>query len=271
MFDEHFSAQYNGGDRYGATFGGAPARTFAMRHTLSMQEVAQKTGGENCTDLPVRCLKRVQADANEYYVLGFYLAKDAKPGWHSVKVEAKQPGLSLRARDGFSVEPKRIAGRPAPKPASVQKVSAAINTGGTPKAEPAYVRDEVLTALAAPVDYTGIPLKLRWNVSGTGADPRKVELLLSSPAGGITVDPQDPTMNIDLLAFVRESGNVAGNSFPESLVKKLAPQEQRRLASAGFAFRKVLTLPAGRYGLRILLRDNTTHKIGTVSAYLVVR
>lgn len=271
-WDERFAAEYNGGDRYGSTFGRREKDRQPPLKTLSLLEVAKSTGGQTCTDLPARCIKKIQADGNEYYVLGFYLPKNAKPGWHNLKVESKQSDLSIRARAGFQVTgpPAVPLGRPMLAPASVQRVATAINSAGTKTPQPVFAGDEVLTALAAPLDYSSIPLRMKWNVTGTGST-RKVELLLNSPPGGIAVDPSDPTLNLDILAYVRETGNVPGNSFPESLSRKLAPPDQARLTTAGFAFRKVLDLPPGRYGVRLFVRDNVAHKIGTVSAIITVK
>ncbi len=264
-YDERFAPQFNGGDRFEGTFGERANTRVSEVHNLSLQEVASKTGGKHCTDLPLRCVRAVQEDGNDYYVLGFYLQKDAKPGWHELKVESPNRGVALRARAGFEV-----AAKGKPEKAVVKEASASINQSAPKTDQAAFTRDPVITALAAPVDYTSVPLRLRWKAAGGEGAVRKVELYISSPVGGIKVDAGDPRLDVDLLAFVREVGKLKGTSFPESLIKKLSPQEQSRLATGGFAYKKVLDLAPGRYGIRVLLRDNTTGKIGTVSALVAI-
>jgi VWFA-related protein len=268
-WNDHFAAENNGGDRYERFFGLAKTRDPGMINTLGLLEASKRTGGQNCTDLPLQCVKRVQEDGNEYYVLGFYLPKGAKPGWHSLKVESTVNDLSIRARSGFQVAAKPGIFTGPPRPAAVKNVSTLINSPASSQPQFVPVGDEVLTALAAPLDYSSIPLRLTWAASGTG-ESRQVELLLKSPPGGILVRHEDSLLNVDLLAFIRPSGDPQGKSFPESLVRKLSPQDQERLASSGFAYRTLVHIHPGRYGIRVLVRDNTTGNIGTVSALMVV-
>jgi VWFA-related protein len=258
--EERFAASFSGSGRYGNEFS---ARRYSNDQTLSMLEVANRTGGKNCTDLPDRCVKNVQADGNEYYVLGFYLPKNAEPGWHELKVQTPLTSASVRARAGFAVA------RTGSKAQSEVMKETALSINGTSKAAAPPARNEVLIALAAPVDYSSIPLRMNWNVAASDGEARRVELFLTSPAGAVSFDADDGRFDVDLLAFVRPIGKLQGTSYPQSLTKKLTPLEQQRLA-AGFAYRKMLNLAAGRYGLRVLLRDNITGKIGTVSAQVVV-
>jgi VWFA-related protein len=264
-FDELFSPDRNGGANYGAVSGERRSSRVGMHHTLSMIEVARKTGGKNCTDLPVRCAKKVQEDGNHYYVLGFYLPKDAAVGWHRIKVDTRQSNVAIRNREGFAVQAIPLPEKRLP----LQTVSAVVNRSPDNTTDEALSSD-VLAALAAPADYTGVPLRLTWRSSGSGDGARRVELLISSPPGGVSLSATQ-SLNVDCLAYVRESGNARGTSFPESLVKTLSPPEQHRLTSSGFAYRKVLHLPPGRHGVRVFVRDNTTGKIGTVSAMMLLR
>jgi len=128
-----------------------------------------------------------------------------------------------------------------------------------------FATNAFLPALASPFDYTSVPLRLSWRKVDVSAGKTQLEFVLKSPPGGISVRPEDSMMNIDCLAFVRPSGKVDGESFPVELAMKLSPSQARNLATTGFVYRKQIPLTPGRYDLRVLVRDNITNKIGTVS------
>jgi VWFA-related protein len=233
----------------------------------SMMDVAQKTGGQTCTDLPLPCLRRVEADANHYYVLGFYLHSDKKAGWHKLKVNLNQPNMSARAREGFVVgdsgnlrkgeqEGKKQSVKEAKKEADQQTEKAAVE------------KEVIITALASPLDYTSLPLRLTWSRLASQSNEGQIELVLNSPPGGISIDSESPGMNLDYLAFIRPVGKTEGRTIPASLVAKLNPQQQKSFEANGFLYRKQVSLAPGRYEVRVLLRDNIAGKIGTVSTLI---
>ncbi|HXV15723.1 MAG TPA: VWA domain-containing protein, partial [Gemmatimonadaceae bacterium] len=165
---------------------GAPTAISIGTNTMSLMEVAKRTGGRFCTDEPDTCLKKALVDGPHYYVLGFYLSKEPKPGWHKLKVKVRRPETSVRAREGFFA-------------------------GDRPQEQES--KDRVLTALASPLDYTSVPLRLRWN-TGTLDGKRAVQLVLNSPPGGVELNPEDSSLNLDILAYVRQLGAAEGKSFP---------------------------------------------------------
>ncbi len=46
------------------------------------------------------------ADARVSYTLGFLAPDDAAPGMHTIRVRVKRPGISLRYRSAYRVEPR---------------------------------------------------------------------------------------------------------------------------------------------------------------------
>lgn len=224
-----------------------PVEQETFSNVSSLLEVAQKTGGQNCDLAPARCVRLAQADGAHYYLLGFYLENGSKPGWHKLKVNVDQPHLAVRGRDGYIV-----AGESDPKKAAD------------------HSQDAVLTALASPLDYTSIPLKLHWTTALAESADAQVELAVASPPGGISFRPEDGYLNVDFLAFVRPVGQTEGRSIPAPLVTKLSSTQQRNLETVGFLFRKRISLAPGRYQVRVLLRDNLAKKMGTVSTSIEI-
>lgn len=218
----------------------APVSIEGPSNTPSLLAFAEKTGGSLCTTFPNKCVAQVLSDGNHYYVLGFYLRGDNKPGWHKLKVKVNQSKAGVRAREGFLVD-------------------------AAPTKAPTTGKEEVDTALASPLDYTSVPLRLSWSVLSAQGKEVQVEFVLISPPGGIAVSPDDSRINLDYLAFVRPVGKTEGRTIPVTLTTWISPDQQKIFATSGFRFRKQVALPPGRYEVRVLLRDNVSKKMGTVS------
>ena len=227
-------------------------------NTSSLLEVAARTGGKTCTDSPNVCLGKALADSPHYYVLGFYLHGNPKPGWHKLKVQVSTADANVRARAGFMVGQEALPGR------EVKSAKTAKESG------PAKQEDVVLTALASPLDYTSVPLTLSWALKSAKPSEQGVEILVSSPPGAIGISPDTQSVSLDMLAYVREPGKEDGETFPVTLNRKLSQAEQERLSQSGFVFRKQVPLRPGRYEVRYFVRDNVNKRIGTVSTVVEV-
>ncbi len=234
-WDSKFSPENSGAPKFMR-----PASKESPTNTPSLLAIAERTGGNACTALPTDCIKTILDDGTHYYILGFYLHGGNKPGWHKLKVNVNRPKAAVRSRDGFVID--------APQ---------------NPK--PAADREEVLTALAAPLDYTSVPLQLTWSILSAQGKDTLVELALFSPPGGVAVSPEGSEINVDYLAFIRLVGKTEGRTIPATLANKLSPAQHEDFAFGGFRFRRQIPLAPGRYEVRVLLRDNVSKKMGTVS------
>ncbi|MCU1286236.1 MAG: hypothetical protein JWO13_2586 [Acidobacteriales bacterium] len=215
--------------------------------------VAQKTGGLYCDLNPDVCVERDQKDGNHYYLVGFYLHGEQKPGWNKTKISVDKPDVSVRARDGF-----------------FPNQTTPLKRANTEK-QKFDNKDVVLTALSAPLDYTAVPLQLSWKMQNAMAGKQgNLELQLVSPPGGIVLDPDKKSMNLDYLAFIRPMGKTEGQSIPATLATTLNQQQQIELAKNGFSFRKQVPMSPGKYEVKVFLRDNVSGKTGTVSTVVEV-
>jgi len=220
---------------------------------LSIQTALTKSD-QVCDEPPGKCLLFALANTH-YYLLGFYLQGDNKPGWHNVQVKVNQPATTVHARDGFFVYDDGA-------PPNLEKIEKDVLAKASPN------DGAVAVALSSPLDYTSIPLRLHWTALTTPGNETQVELVVSSPPGAIAVDPYEASLNVDFLAFFKPVGAKEGQPFPSSLSTVLNPEQQKNLARAGFKFRNVLKLAPGRYEVRVLLRDNVARKMGTVSTII---
>lgn len=63
--------------------------------------VAKQTGGRVANSLKQDVFRQVVADSGSYYWLGFTPSWQANDRSHSIQVESKRPGVTVRARTGF--------------------------------------------------------------------------------------------------------------------------------------------------------------------------
>src|SRR5262249_56205584 len=83
-----------------------------------------------------KCFAQALQDSGAYYLLGYYLEKDAKPGWRKLRAKVSGKGLQIRSRSGFYVSPQT--------------------------SQSAELRhQELVDALASVVQYAGVQLTAR--------------------------------------------------------------------------------------------------------------
>lgn len=115
----------------------------------TMDNLAIMTGGHafyNRNDLDV-AFQSAADDSASYYMLGYYMDKNVKPSWHKLRVKVKRAGNEVRARSGFFVTAEA-------KQADTQRM-------------------DINLALMSPLDFTALPLSVRWTgVKSDGAKKR---------------------------------------------------------------------------------------------------
>lgn len=212
----------------------------------TMVGFAEMTGGKafyNRNDLDVAFAKATD-DSDSYYMLGYYLDKKAKPGWHKLQVKSKQGG-HVRARNGFFVSAE----------------SSAQDTR----------RMDVKLALVSPLDYTGLPLYVRFAAAQPGGAKKKIDFQLTLPPSASIVDESDHNhLSLEAVAIARTSDGRAADQTSEHLEANLKPESMPSLHNDGLNYNSNLQLPPGQYKVRIVVRDNLSNRIGSVTAPLKV-
>jgi len=236
----------------GATYGGnvAASGSAAFSTQAVMSDLAQQTGGKvymNRNDID-NAIALASQDGGVYYTLGYYPDKKKFDGsFRKIKVETSRPGVHLRYRAGYFA--MDTTSKPDPKAPNAE-INSAMHQGGN--ATMVYFDAQVVPP-AQPANPS--PVLVRFLVPGnsfTSEDDKgqhKVSLdffvavfdkdgkLLHAPR--MTVNHSFPD---DQFAQVKEKG-------------LLMPMDPIDLAPAD-------------YTLRLLVRDNRTGYIGSVSAPL---
>ncbi len=232
-----------------------PPKAYVTRQMLKHEDsldtfrsFADMTGGKafyNSNDL-AKSFHEAAQDSASYYMLGYYLDRDAKPGWHRLKVETHRAGGGVRARDGFFVEK---------------------NDGSKVR------RDEIAEALASPLDFTGVPLTLRWNsrVRVSSSAQTKVNFDVVLPANAIQLEEADGNhVSFDVISVAKLPDGTAAGNAAQNIDAHLKPETATKVHDKGLTYNQSLSLPTGSYKVRVVVRDNLSGRIGSVSAPLEV-
>jgi hypothetical protein len=227
-------------------------RTWFQQSTIdTLNAFADMTGGKafyNTNDL-ASSFKRATEDGSSYYFASYYLdTHNNNSGWRQLKVKVDKNGMEVRAREGFFV------------------TNATMN--------PDVMRSSDLTyALSSPIAGTGVPLSLKWlGTSGVGAN-KKAEFVIHMPADGLSIESGNGQnhLNFDFAAVAYLTDGKTGKATKAigKAVNTGVPDAQ--VASLRFIdMKNALELGPGNYVVRVVIRDNVTGKIGSVTAPLTV-
>ena len=213
----------------------------------TMRIFADTTGGKayfNNNDL-AGALGDATSDGSSYYILSYALdTKNNRPGWRKLKVKVRDHDYRVRSREGFFVTQTTM------DPSSSEGM-------------------DIREALSSPLDYTGLPLSVKVDAPMAAGDKRKVGFSLLVPANAATVDTSDnDRLNLEIWYVVRnvKGEEVSHNSKLYNVNLNAAYLAQ--LQTSGIGYNDTLELPPGQYGLRVVVRDNITGKVGSVWAPL---
>jgi VWFA-related protein len=214
------------------------------------ETLADDTGGfsvRNTNNLAAG-MERIAKESRVFYLLGF-LPPEGKTAreWRKLSVEVKKPGLTVRARRGYTLSAGKDLGRPArkgkpkpgPDPAVVRAVDSAHDAAGIPLRAMAYVleprpKDTVHVLVAAELDASRLAVQRK-----AGAPVARLD--------------------VTVVAVSRDSGR--GFRHEDTIDLPLPAGE-----TAGWrAFVREFELPAGVTQARVVVRDATTGAMGSVS------
>jgi len=222
----------------------------------SLRVISDQSGGfaiVNQNDLNAAFERIVQENSN-YYVLGYYPSNDKRDGrFRKIQVHVTRPGLRVQARNGYTA-PKGRVPTVTTKPSDVQ------------------VPPELREALASPIPASGLGLN-------TFAAPFTGPGGKSSVAVVIEFDPErlkfvekDGKFNEDIelhMLAIDATGKMQDGGRTLVPLRLSAPGHQA-VAASGFRVIRRLTIPPGRYQIRIGAKEMNGGAVGTVTQSLDV-
>ena len=225
----------------------------ALERTQSLRALADATGAfalVNSNNF-VNAFAQIVRENSTYYVLGYTTTNTRRDGkYRRVEVRVKRPGLQVRARNGY-VAPR---GRPPASPTVATKLS-----------------EPVSDVLRMPLPNPAVPMMVSVApYKGSGRDARVLVAVEigASELGLVEVqDVFDAQIEV-AAAAVSATGRVVKGEFHRARLS-LKPDTYQRALRSGIRFLGELTLPPGRYQLRVVA-GNTSGRAGAVSADLEV-
>jgi VWFA-related protein len=219
-----------------------------------LRGLAEGTGGVAAveTNNLGRTLDRVASDSRHYYLLGYVPTESRRDGrYRALSVRVKRPGLRISARKGYTAPSDTPPPRTAPTPIADARLSPELRAllerplpeGG-------------LTFAAAPVVLPGVDRNVRIVIE---VAPRA--LPADTSAGS-----HENTLELAILAVDR-----SGRTLPTRKGRAtISAEDAAAVAGGGLRVVEEMTLPAGRYQLRIALREQRAGASGVVICDLEV-
>ena len=228
-------------------------RTWLQQNSINtLRDFAEMTGGRafyNTNDL-TSSFKRAADDAASYYLLAYYLdTHNNRSGWRQLKIKTSRSDVDIRSRNGFLV----------------------TNFTLNPDANRQI---DLRSALTSPFEGTGVPVTVKWlGVTGEGGK-KKAEFLVQLPPNGVTIQAGTPShLNLDFAVAAYANGSntdQAAASLGKTIAPALSEDQLAVVHTNGMGFKNTLELAPGQYTVRVVIRDNLTGKVGSVTSPLSV-
>jgi VWFA-related protein len=215
----------------------------------TMNNIAQQTGGQafvNTNDLR-RVIGRASEDGSTYYTLAYTPPKEDEGSYHQVTVKLADKNLKLAYRRGYYSIPQPQSGGEA----GAAALRAALQPGMPPATSVLFT-----TSIEVP-DATRRDVKINYVIDSNGVN---------------FADAPDSRKRaqVDCMVIAFDSSGKEVAHASDTLDATIPPNAYAAILTYGLPTHQLITLPPGRYNLRIGVMDRTTQGIGTVDAPLVV-
>jgi VWFA-related protein len=213
----------------------------------TLTSLAADTGGRAFTDSNDfgEAFTRVQRDMSAYYLLGYSSSNTARDGrFRRIQVRARRDGLRVEARAGYYADRDFT------------------HTSRTDRE--AQLEEQMFAAVSA----TDLPVMVSGGWFRLAADRYYVPVALTVPGSAVPVASTQDAVSLDVLGMVRDERNFPVGRFRETL--KLPAGTGTTLAGKQILYQSGVTLPPGRFAVKVVVRENTTGLVGSFEAPIVV-
>lgn len=239
----------------------------ASEHALrdAMHSLAEDTGGflvAGSNDL-VAGFKRIMADTEARYVLAYEPANSARDGKFR-KIEVKLPGrrgVRIRTRRGYFAPDDRHAPTVADLRAQAEKTTAARREADLQRGlSSLFPLRELPVRLSA--DFVRLPPAGSQVVVTAAIDLAPVTFV---EVGG----KQEAALEVVAIVY-DDKGEVAANLQAERVAMSLGTDRHRQVIQDGLRYQKSAPLPPGVYDVRLVVREESTGRLGSAAEWVEV-
>lgn len=235
-------------------FGQETVEQELMTSELNLRLLAEETGGVAAvgTNDIDKAFDRIVQENSSYYVLGYYPTNEKRDGklrTISVKVNG-YPDAQVTFRKRYAAPLGKT-----PKNAAVGKVVAPA----------AGLTAELMQTLASPLPKTGLPLRIMAVPHKGVGKTTELEVLIATGGKELTFKENAGTFNnvlsLSIGVFDKKGKSVAGERPDIALALK--PETHARVLQNGFRVLRHLSVPPGRYQLRVAAQDSAKTRQGS--------
>ena len=216
----------------------------AQQETLT--SLASDTGGTAFTDTNDfgEAFKRVERDISSYYILGFSSTNTARDGhFRRISVRVKnRSNVKVDAKDGYYAD--RDFAHTAKNDREAQ----------------------LLEQLATPIAATDVPIFVTAGWFRLAADKYYVPISVAVPGSAVAVSKEKATL--DVAGVIRDERGAPVGRIRDTLT--LPPASAESLAARQVLYQTGVTLPPGRFSVKIAVRENSDGQMGTFEAAVAV-
>ena len=217
-----------------------------LNEPMGLTNLASRTGGiavQNTNNFSA-ALGRILAHSDGYYLLAYTSTNenwDGKPRKWSIKV--KRSGVRVSMREGYLARED--------------------------KAGPQNKQNELLEAARSPIARNDINLAVNLLMKAVDSGKTALDIHLLIDVNQLNLTSSDgKDHNFDIAGFVYDEFGKLRGGFAYTFKPTLSPEQLKQ--ADGLSYTASTQLPPGNYQIRIVVRENDTGSLGTLSRYLEI-
>lgn len=230
----------------GSSVAGQFTQLAAQQETLTT--LASDTGGTAFLDSNDfgEAFGKVTKDISSYYILGYASANPDKDGrYRRISVRLRNKGdVKVEAREGYYADRDFTHTAKGDREVQLQE------------------------QLSMQIPATDVPLFLTAGWFRLAADRYYVPVSLVVPGSAVPPAKGAEKVTLDVAGFIRDERNFPVGRIRDTMT--VPPSTTDSLASRQVLYQTGVTLPPGRFSVKVVVRENSTGQMGTFETKIVV-
>jgi VWFA-related protein len=222
----------------------------SLTEQLTLRQLASRTGGASVVNSNNfgPGLDKIISRSRAYYRLAFRPTEPFDNKFHKVTIKVRRSGVNTYAAEGYFAREDKSAG---PRTKEDEIVRAATS--------PLAKRD---LDVAAELQYRFLPTNQAQLDINTFIDARKIQFTRS--------DDGKHRASFDVAGFVFDQAGRNRGGISQTVNAELSEEEYQRALTSGISYTASTQAPPGYYQVRLVVREVSSGKIGSVSRYFEV-
>ncbi len=231
----------------------------------TLRELAEQTGGFASlnTNNVAPAFERIVDANSRYYVLGYYPPTHPRDGrFHKIEVRVKRPGLRVEARKGYA-SPRGRTPEERKRDEEARLARDARRPDGKRTSTP------LLTALTSPIPQSGLTFTVQAAPFKNTANEASIALAIEIDGSRLpysAAECERDGLQQDRAVVLRPQRRRERRSSPAwtELDLKLRPETRERVTAHGVRANPRISLPPGRYQMKVGARETVGGQAGSV-------